>query len=851
MRKLLLLLIVLALGALGLWFFLGGERPTPVAVDEVASSEEPSTPKPDSVALDKQDGDPARESNARTTSAAPRARSSAPAAVDAPLAEIKGRCLLPNGSPASGVAIALHGWEANEERVIRHGMPEHWEDPATTTGADGRFSIRFDPPLAFQFVLDAQMPGYASASWRWSEIKPNETKDLGDIELVRGGTIVGQIVDAKGNVQKGDWTAYAESAGNIGGAAGGRDSTRVHVQVDPVTGSFRLEDVPPGTTKLTAYSRIANWIEGPTVEVRAGETAATQMRYDGPDNNTRIVVVTFTQPFFVFTHDVQGILLRGPGIEPRHAAKIAQSSQSYSFDDVPPGRYTVEIDDPKFLPWSKDVSPGTRVDAHLKGNASVRLDVVDAQTHKPVVPSKIRVRIDNVNFRPNEFQILERGKNAPAGGLYDGLIPVDQTLIVSADGYADRELPLTALAPNESRSLRAEMTRGNRIAGRVVFGEARAPAADAEVELVDSTDSSGAHTTVRFDSDLARGSVVHTDASGRFDLAMVPAGKHSLHARYGAFASTSIDVDVREGADPLDVLMQLPACAFLTGRLIAPEGASFEGLSLIAAPAANEPGAAPRELAWTAREKAAAPIAADGSFRAGPCPVGEVRVVLSLPHVVVSHSFHSSSGRYPDPIELGRVQLAAGQDTHRDFDVRDKLPGRIDIDVRVNGAPAPGTLIEARRVGGVGNVDAAVIAPASGSSRTNVLACGSYELLARSIDDAWFYVAPQTVTVKPAEIASASIDVQLAEGVLQMLDDNKMPARVARKVVIRLENADVLRPLASALLSTDGDGRVHLKLPPASYRLYLDGGFINRDTPSASFEMTSSGPVPASLECPR
>jgi hypothetical protein len=847
MRTLLVLVILVALGALGLWFFLGSEKPMQEAGGEVASLEKPSTSNTEAIALDKQASDSARETNSRVASSAPRATSIAPAANDEHLAEVKGRCVFANGSPAAGVSIELHGWQANEERVIRHGMPDHWDDLSTTTAADGRFSIRFDPPLAFQFVVNAAVPGYAKASWRWSEIKPDEHKDLGDVELIRGGTIIGHIVDAKGTVLKSGWTAHADSGMNATGD-GGRDATRKSAELDPTTGEFKLEDMPPGSTRLQAYSRIANWIAGPTVEVRAGETIDATIRYEGPDNSARIVVILFTQPFFVYSHDVGEIVLRAPGIEPRHAAKIAQSSQSFSFDNLPPGRYTIEINDPKFLPWTKDASPGTSVDAHLKGNASVRLEVVDASTKQPVAPSKIRVRFENVNFRPNEFLILERGKKPPSSGVYDGLIPVDQTLIVSADGYADCELPVLEFKANEKRSLRAEMTRGNRIAGRVVMIGARSPAADAEVELADPT---GVLTIARSDSDLSRGNVVRTDASGRFEFTMVPAGKHAVRASFGAFATASAEVDVREGADKLDLVLEVPACAFLTGRLIAPDGASFEGLSLLVSPAANESAAARQAIEWTAREKAAVPISADGSFRAGPCPVGEAIVALSLPVVTVQLSFHSSTGRMPDAIELARVQLDAGKDMQHDFDVRAIFPGRIEVDLRVNGSPAPGVVIEARKVGGVGNVDGVAIGAAIGTTRTNAMACGDYRLLARSIDSAWFFVAPQTVTVKAGETASTSIDVPLVEGVVQMLDDNKMPARVARKVAIRRESDDALRPIMNALLSTDSDGHLQLKLPPGSYRLFAGDGFINRDTPSASFEMTSSGPVPASLEFPR
>src|SRR5262249_11490511 len=133
-------------------------------------------------------------------------------APSASLAEIKGRFLLPGEAPASGVEVQTHGWPGNQERVMKFGEPDKWEDPKTTSGPDGRFSIRLDPPRAFQFTLDARCAGYGGVSWRWSETAPAETKDVGDVELTIGGAIVGRVLDPAGNALTKDWMVYADSA---------------------------------------------------------------------------------------------------------------------------------------------------------------------------------------------------------------------------------------------------------------------------------------------------------------------------------------------------------------------------------------------------------------------------------------------------------------------------------------------------------------------------------------------------------------------------------------------------------------------------------------------------------------
>jgi hypothetical protein len=187
------------------------------------------------------------------------------------LAELRGRFLLPGGAPAAGVALKVNGWEANDERVVQFGRPKAWSNPTGTSGPDGRFALRFDPPRAYQFTLAATLAGHADTSWRWSEIAPGSTVDLGDVQLFAGGTVRARVVDSAGRTLVQGWRIYAE-----GGVPGGRESARQQTGVsdvpDAASGTALLTGLPPGPVKLTAHSDLANWIDGPVVDVRAGET---------------------------------------------------------------------------------------------------------------------------------------------------------------------------------------------------------------------------------------------------------------------------------------------------------------------------------------------------------------------------------------------------------------------------------------------------------------------------------------------------------------------------------------------------------------------------------------------------
>jgi hypothetical protein len=362
---------------------------------------------------------------------------------------------------------------------------------------------------------------------------------------------------------------------------------------DSTTGEFVLEGVPPGRVHLKAYSEIANWIDGPNIDVAAGQETKSDITYAGPDNDSRVVVITFCQPFFVFAGEPAEVLLSAAGFETRTATKIAHSSQSFSFEDVPPGSYTVEVRDPRFQPWWKiGVHPGETVKANLKGSSAASLKVVDAASGAPVEKFALDVRFDHVNFSPNIVRILETKDSPPPSGLFDGLIPHDQTLIVHAEGFAAYEVPVPDLKPGETRALVARVGLGAALAGRVVTGSAKKPLIAAHVALfpVSNTDQDSAFSRGERDPN-ARSS--ESGAEGRFSFDRVPPGSYMLRASSGKLFAAQQKVTVTDNKGPSEIEIVLPAPAYLVGKLIGPDGANFEGLKVLATPAGKKETSSP------------------------------------------------------------------------------------------------------------------------------------------------------------------------------------------------------------------------------------------------------------------
>ncbi|NOT30618.1 MAG: sigma-70 family RNA polymerase sigma factor [Planctomycetes bacterium] len=399
------------------------------------------------------------------------------------LADIHGRFLFADGSSAADVALKLHGWGTSKEQTLLYGEPADWVDPSATSDAQGFFSLRFDPPRAFQFMLDAKAPGHAAVSWRWSGFSPDAVLDLGAIELPVGGAIDGRILDAEGRPVVGPgWRVVAETIGI--GVMDGRDDTRVYAAADPSTGAFHLTDVWPGLVGLSADAPMTDEVRGPRVVAVSGQTVTADIVYTGPDFSHRIAVETSARPFYVMNDP-----------DPAHVRLVASDGtlrtaggrSPFVFDDLPAGFYTVAIDDPRYVPWSRTgVVPGEHVRVRLVGPAALRLAVADVGG-LAIERFAVRLTFQSANFGSTQFEVHD-GKEPLAGGLASGLFPGDYTVtVLTADG-ASASAEVVGLAAGETRSLAFQLAAVAAISGRVTHPDG-APATRAQLTLLASAPS--------------------------------------------------------------------------------------------------------------------------------------------------------------------------------------------------------------------------------------------------------------------------------------------------------------------------------------------------------------------------
>ena len=842
MRRALALLFVL-LVVLAAWLAtrhsetpsLPAQTPTPAA----------ETPAPAPAALE---APPKEEPRVEAAAQAERAPVAAPQAekTEPKLAELRGRFVLEGGAPAAGAAISLQGAIGNSERVMQFGKPKDWKDLSAKCDDDGRFVLRFDPPRAYQFFLESSYPGCVRAKWRWGEIEPASLKDLGETVLPRGGAVAGRVLDAQGNPMHESWSVSADARAISSGD--GSDSSRAMAQVDLATGQYRMDGLPPGSVQLSAYSQLTNQIDGPKVEVRAGETVEADIKYTGPDNSRRIVVSTSTRPFYGFGHDVAEAVLSAPGQEPRKATKQPHSASSYGFDDLAPGSYSVSIDDPRFKPWRQDgVQPGQRVTAKLVGASSASLAVIDAATHTPVAHWALRVRFEHVNFSPNQYEVFGKDTEPPAGGLIEGLIPgADQTLIVVAEGYAPCELHVEGLKAGEVRPLTAELRKGATLLVRVLQSDGQTPIAGQKVTLDPFvSDEEAQHTSFRFLHPPTQREATSA-ADGNASFAMVAAGNYTLRAAVTPLLVAEIkgcEIAIEDTQKAVDLV--LPPNAWLVGRVLGLEPEAAEGctISALRTDLTEHERSLLRIEVMNVEGRRSNGIAADGSFRAGPFRAGKSQVSLQFPEVKVAGPGGGWSQAGTE-LALGELEIPTSGELRRDFDLHDKLPGRVEASVSVNGVPAANARVDVSSIDQVPR-NGVISLDASGHGTSSPIPAGPVRFDIFAGDQDWSWTPPGAWTIASGQTLRVQWDVALAAGTLQLVEEATGLPLAERQVSISAEDAKGM--VSWVMRDTDKQGKFEVKLVPAAYRLQFsyERGADGKPGPSpyadTRFDWTASG----------
>jgi hypothetical protein len=264
----------------------------------------------------------------------------------------------------------------------------------------------------------------------------------------------------------------------------------------------------------------------------------------------------------------------------------------------------------------------------------------------------LRVEYRGLSVSPSDCVFAADGSLAPAGGVFEGVLPGDLEVEVRAPGFPSQRALVEGLEAGETRRVELTIAPPVTVRGRVVRPDG-SPAAGVTVQLTRGAlpghdVSFGLTTTydVRY-----RDAEAVTDAEGRFAIPGLARDRYAVRAIAGPW----LRVDQRVERSALDegLTIQLPQHGALEVEVLTDPGADLSPYALRALPAESIAHALDR---WYAEEL---PLPVEGVLLLDPVRVGRVELTLA--------EENEDGVGYRD---VGSVAVRAGETTRFVVDLR-------------------------------------------------------------------------------------------------------------------------------------------------------------------------------------
>ncbi|MDF1799582.1 MAG: carboxypeptidase-like regulatory domain-containing protein, partial [Planctomycetota bacterium] len=568
--------------------------------------------------------------------------------------------------------------------------------------------------------------------------------------------------------------------------------------------------VPVGPVTLTARNSLAGWLEGPTLDVRLGEVTTGDITYQGPDLSRRIEVSTFCRPYHILSGRDERVRLTGPGIDAT-TERTPGTSQSFAFDDLGPGPYTLTVEHELFETVVREgLEPGQRVKVDLVPNAHLGLAVTDAITGEPIEAARLQLRLDDFpHHSPNAF-LIHAGA-LPADGMLPPIVPGNTTLIVEAEGYALCELPVLALAPFETRAVSAALTPEAGLAGTVRWSTGE-PASDVQLLLMRPGEAPAPHQSW-FDPDGARTEgaqhETHTDADGRYAFRGLTPGTFDVHAVGTAWLTAGTNaVEVRGGVQQ-DLDLTLPAGASLRLQITdldpVPEGFEVAVVASVKRLVTDGPFG---EMGPYGSMRIGLTRGEGTTWVGQHLPAGLTKVVIGR-HEMVIPTKGGGSYEYGEQRVLDEVELQDGRTSELVTALGDALPGTLHVEVLKDGLPQPGVRV---RVDGVDSIGGTAQTGRAGIATITGLFPGEFRVRA-ILPSSGEFKARAGVLVEAGQTGQIRIETGTVLGYVRVLGPSGQP--LVEKHLSFTSSAMDHRA------KTDADGRAQVRLVPGVVRVEL------------------------------
>lgn len=750
-----------------------------------------------------------------------------PAAAQGAEIEVRGRVLLPDGSPATGAKMELVLRSTQQEPEDGGSLAK----PVTVDEA-GRFSISYTPQEGLECQLTGELAEHSPLTWDWVEHPADGLKSLAERRFEELLYITGSILDADGELQIEGWSVLAFSTGGriIRDATG---ATRV--QPDPATGIFRIGPLSPGPYRLRASSDSGFSIRNDSVHVKVGKQAKVLLRLEGSGVDLNRVTIQTTTKGSIASR-LNGSFASELGVEERsylflldaNGEVLAEASQPevksrryWTFEDVPAGEYAVELRHPLFEPVRVEgVSTGGKETIELVGNAAIELAV---KSSEGVALSDYHVGIRYSVDGPlaSMASPLLMSTATPEGGRrFVGIVPGAITLTVEGETGEQRDIEIGMLLPGETHRAQVQLAALVPMEVLVLDPDGQ-PLEGVELECVRGPARNHSTALVfRKVAKMARsgggresGEVPRTGADGRYVLRNVVPGQWSVRALSETFGSVGRTVEHSATSDG-PVVIQLAPVTRLEGQLRCREGFDFTGIQVMAW--SGEPAGSESDGMTVLP-----PVLVDreGRFSVQGLPLGEAHLLLQ------ADGFPETVSRRGGGSISRTVEMTGGVQEW-ELDLEPLLRAACEVRLNLGGEPTAGmriVLITEKRMTRyakrstlrklLGN-GAAVEAGSRG--RVGGLDPGTvYTVFVVGADDAW------AAAIGQVETKSYFEDVQL-QGRLELVEREVLVQGAAGEGVPNTEFGWACRRMAAAQAkaSTSAESKFTLRMPAGSYSLY-------------------------------
>ncbi len=390
---------------------------------------------------------------------------------------LTGRAVDEHGVALAGVTVRLYGgWRARtpaariakDVHLLRHG-PLDWEDPeAVTTGEDGRFVFRIEPPEKLEFELRLTAPGRVAAQLQWERLPLGRVTDAGDLRIELGIQPSGRVVDAHGFVVPEGVVRLVRSAGQ---SAEAYQESQGYGRIEEDGRFASTTAVLPGMYEVKVSRRAQ-----PLELVRPDGAVLV----DATHKDLRIVVAESRTEAPVA---IRGVVV-GPSGEPVQSARVVAGSDDSRDPRSLPRSETLSAADGTFTLWRRPGSDAaaTVISAHRSGYA-------DVATKESLAWGESGVRLQLPPGGDVRLVVRESDRGVPVdfyGVRYEECVPgrassLEVARVAHGGRHAEGVLDLPLLTPG---SYRVEVVVATSL-GVTVIGSAEFVASAGQQSVVD------------------------------------------------------------------------------------------------------------------------------------------------------------------------------------------------------------------------------------------------------------------------------------------------------------------------------------------------------------------------------